>query len=70
MKTEKQIQDVLNLRSEKVSIRKIADRLNMSPTTVHKYIKIAPSVEEVQPALKIGTAEVTGDVTNNPNDID
>jgi len=70
MKTEKQIQDVLNLRSEKISIRKIADRLNMSPTTVHKYIKIAPSVEEVQPALKIGTAEVTGDVTNNPNDID
>ena len=53
MKTEKQIQDVLSLYREKVSIRKIADRLNMSPTTVHKYIKTASSVEEVQPALKI-----------------
>jgi len=70
MESKNEINESLSLRREKYLIRQLAKRLKMSKSTVHKYIKITSSVEEVQLVLKIGGAEVTDDVTKNSNDID
>ena len=70
MKSKNEINEILSLRREKYSIRQIAKCLKMSKITVHKYIKITPSVEEVQLMHKIGGTEVTDNATKNSNDID
>ena len=69
MLNKQKITKIRNLRRDGSSIRKIAKRLKISKDTVAKYIKSMPSVKEILPALKIGVAEVTGDVTTSYEDI-
>ena len=70
MLSKNKIKKIRSLRSEGSSIRKIAKRLKISKDTVLKYIKSKSAVKKVQPGLIIRPTEVTGGVTNNPNDID